>query len=96
MTDSRGCEHEGAKVETASNRLNGVADPEGATPACNKLSDVTIKVNLTITLLPYTKKSCYDTPFVKLQANGVFLNPIAFSFAYTNPTTNAIGVCRNN
>ena len=32
MTDSRGCEHEGTKVETASNRLNGVADPEGATP----------------------------------------------------------------
>ena len=31
MTDSRGCEHEGTKVETASNRLNGVADPEGAT-----------------------------------------------------------------
>ena len=30
MTDSRGCEHEGTKVETASNRLNGVADPEGA------------------------------------------------------------------
>ena len=33
MTDSRGCEHEGTKVETASNRLNGVADPEGATAA---------------------------------------------------------------
>ena len=33
MTDSRGCEHEGTKVETASNRLNGVADPEGATVA---------------------------------------------------------------
>ena len=33
MTDSRGCEHEGTKVETASNRLNGVADPEGATEA---------------------------------------------------------------
>ena len=33
MTDSRGCEHEGTKVETASNRLNGVADPEGATLA---------------------------------------------------------------
>ena len=32
MTDSRGCEHEGTEVETASNRLNGVADPEGATP----------------------------------------------------------------
>ena len=32
VTDSRGCEHEGTKVETASNRLNGVADPEGATP----------------------------------------------------------------
>ena len=32
MTDSRGCEHEGTKVEAASNRLNGVADPEGATP----------------------------------------------------------------
>ena len=32
MTDSRGCEHEGTQVETASNRLNGVADPEGATP----------------------------------------------------------------
>ena len=31
MTDSRGCEHEDTKVETASNRLNGVADPEGAT-----------------------------------------------------------------
>ena len=31
MTDSRGGEHEGTKVETASNRLNGVADPEGAT-----------------------------------------------------------------
>ena len=31
VTDSRGCEHEGTKVETASNRLNGVADPEGAT-----------------------------------------------------------------
>ena len=31
MTDSRSCEHEGTKVETASNRLNGVADPEGAT-----------------------------------------------------------------
>ena len=31
MTDSRGCEHEGTEVETASNRLNGVADPEGAT-----------------------------------------------------------------
>ena len=31
MTDSRGCEHEGTKVETASNRLNGVADPKGAT-----------------------------------------------------------------
>ena len=31
MTDSRGCEHEGTKVETASNRLNWVADPEGAT-----------------------------------------------------------------
>ena len=31
MTDSRGCEHEGTKVVTASNRLNGVADPEGAT-----------------------------------------------------------------
>ena len=31
MTDSRGCEHEGTKVETASNLLNGVADPEGAT-----------------------------------------------------------------
>ena len=31
MTDSRGCEHEGTKMETASNRLNGVADPEGAT-----------------------------------------------------------------
>ena len=31
MTGSRGCEHEGTKVETASNRLNGVADPEGAT-----------------------------------------------------------------
>ena len=31
MTDSRGCEHEGTKVETASNRLNGVANPEGAT-----------------------------------------------------------------
>ena len=31
MTDSRGCEHEGTNVETASNRLNGVADPEGAT-----------------------------------------------------------------
>ena len=31
MTDSRGCEHEGTKVETASNRLNGVADPEVAT-----------------------------------------------------------------
>ena len=31
MTDSRGCEHEGTKVETASNRLNGVADPERAT-----------------------------------------------------------------
>ena len=36
MTDSRGCEHEGTKVETASNRLNGVADPEGATEAVNK------------------------------------------------------------
>ena len=34
MTDSRGCEHEGTKVETASNRLNGVADPEGATLPC--------------------------------------------------------------
>ena len=33
MTDSRGCEHEGTKVVTASNRLNGVADPEGATPS---------------------------------------------------------------
>ena len=32
-----------------------------------------------------------DTPFVKLQVNGAFLNPIAFSFAYTNPTTHAIG-----
>ena len=31
MTDSRGCEHECTKVETASNRLNGVADSEGAT-----------------------------------------------------------------
>ena len=31
MTDSRGCEHEGTKVETASKRLNGVADPGGAT-----------------------------------------------------------------
>ena len=31
MTDSRGCGHEGTKVETASNRLNGVADPEEAT-----------------------------------------------------------------
>ena len=30
MTDSRGCKHKGTKVETASNRLNGVADPEGA------------------------------------------------------------------
>ena len=35
MTDSRGCEHEGTKVETASNRLNGVADPEGATVPFN-------------------------------------------------------------
>ena len=35
MTDSRGCEHEGTKVETASNRLNGVADPEGATGLAN-------------------------------------------------------------
>ena len=35
MTDSRGCEHEGTKVETASNRLNGVADPEGATVRIN-------------------------------------------------------------
>ena len=31
MTNSRGCEHEDTNVETASNRLNGVADPEGAT-----------------------------------------------------------------
>ena len=31
MTNSRGCEHEGTNAETASNRLNGVADPEGAT-----------------------------------------------------------------
>ena len=31
MTNSRGCEHEDTDVETASNRLNGVADPEGAT-----------------------------------------------------------------
>ena len=30
MTDSRGCEHADTKVETESNRLNGVADPEGA------------------------------------------------------------------
>ena len=40
MTDSRGCEHEGTKVETASNRLNGVADPEGATQACVVLPPV--------------------------------------------------------
>ena len=31
MTNSCGCEHEDINVETASNRLNGVADPEGAT-----------------------------------------------------------------
>ena len=37
MTDSRGCEHEGTKVETASNRLNGVADPEGATVSTNEV-----------------------------------------------------------
>ena len=55
-----------------------------------------LKVNLTITLVPYPTKSCYDTPFVKLHVNGVFLNSIAFSFTYTNPTTHAIGVCRNN
>ena len=33
MTISRGCEHEDTNVETASNRLNWEADPEGATDA---------------------------------------------------------------
>ena len=43
MTDSRGCEHEGTKVETASNRLNGVADPEGATAASDRsITDASI------------------------------------------------------
>ena len=36
MTNSRGCEHVDTNVETASNRLNGVADPEGATSNRNQ------------------------------------------------------------
>ena len=49
MTDSRGCDHEGTKVETASNRLNGVADPEGATSRTiydNKKYDIEYHVPL--------------------------------------------------
>jgi hypothetical protein len=63
---------------------------------CNKLSNVTTNTNLTITLLPYPTKSCYDTPPVQLHVNGVFLNYCVFTSTYTNPTTHAIGVCRNN
>ena len=49
MTDSRGCEHEGTKVETASNRLNGVADPEGATLPL-LISRFLISVSLSLSL----------------------------------------------
>ena len=54
MTDSRGCEHEGTKVETASNRLNGVADPEGATTTLlgfNALQDISLLGDLRKVLL---------------------------------------------
>ena len=45
MTDSRGCEHEGTKVETASNWLNGVADPEGATAPLIDRTDLNYTLN---------------------------------------------------
>ena len=57
MTDSRGCEHEGTKVVTASNRLNGVADPEGATLASTLTSTVSV-IKYTNTLQIYITASC--------------------------------------
>ena len=48
---SRGCEHEGTKVETASNRLNGVADPEGATlPLLNSRFLISLSLSLSLSL----------------------------------------------
>ena len=52
MTDSRGCEHEGTKVETASNRLNGVADSEGATLPL-LISRFLISLSLSLSLSRY-------------------------------------------
>ena len=39
MTNSRSCEHENSNVEIASKRLNGVADPEGATVVSIPISE---------------------------------------------------------
>ena len=51
MTDSRGCEHEDTNVETASNRLNGVADPEGATlPLLISLFLISLSLSLSLSL----------------------------------------------
>ena len=52
MTNSRGYEHEDTNVETASNRLNGVADPEGATPSL-LISLFLISLSLSLSLSLY-------------------------------------------
>ena len=54
MTDSRGCEHEDTKVETASNGLNGVGDPEGATlPLYYR--------HVAVSMDPLTTRKCVDS-----------------------------------
>ena len=60
MTDSRGCEHEGTKVETASNRLNGVADPEGATALTTHVLQQAPNFAPTIASLGYSANAATD------------------------------------
>ena len=62
MTDSRGCEHEGTKVETASNRLNGVADPEGATSLtlCRQKLVIIERNSASLSSVSLTGVSCFD------------------------------------
>ena len=59
MTNSRGYEHEDTNVETASNRLNGVADPEGATPSL-LISLFLISLSLSLSLSLYWWGSNYN------------------------------------
>ena len=64
MINSRGCEHEDTKVEIASNRLNGVADPEGATAlAATAIQQAAWDRNIKI--LRHTRES-YDMLKTKL------------------------------